>query len=313
MDYLIDLDAINTYNSKLEQTKGNITRIVDSIGSNYLSTISGSEISSAINKAKNSIERLKTAVNNTHTWFNNYKTEINTTETNLSSFNVPNGISLTEFKGEFIDLFGRITMPAIKTNGDPLINYVEYPDNSNLVSFTYNGKDFFVVNTKIPIADYEQYIKSNKMYQDAGLLGGQCMILSQYYAVDLLRGTYTKKSDMADLKGGPATRINEPCVSSDYNVVANYVFNEIMEGNPVVLQVTQKHSDQGKRHLVTVVGFTSDVRSAADMNPDNILVLDCYDGRIQTLSERNRRFFAQGGTYLAYGPTEKFKTKEVNT
>jgi hypothetical protein len=55
-----------------------------------------------------------------------------------------------------------------------------------------------------------------------------------------------------------------------------------------------------------MVGYTSDVKSAADLTPDKILVLDCVDGKVQTLSERNRKLFNQGGTYQALGPTEKF-------
>ena len=186
-------------------------------------------------------------------------------------------------------------------------------------NYTYNGQNFNVVNTKTDIATYEQYVQSNKLSQNNGLLGSECMLLSQYYATDLLRGTFTKKSTMANAEGSPATRINEKKVSKDPNEVLQYTYQELSEGHPVVLQVSQVNSNKGDRHLVTAVGYNSSVKSAADLTPDNILVLDCVDGKIQTLGQarseggHERYLFAQGGNYQAIGPTETFLSKEVNT
>ena len=62
----------------------------------------------------------------------------------------------------------------------------------------------------------------------------------------------------------------------------------------------------------------SSVTSAQDLTPDKILVLDCVDGKIQTLGQarseggHERRLYAQGGNYQALGPTENFLSKEVN-
>ena len=151
------------------------------------------------------------------------------------------------------------------------------------------------------------------MYQNAGALNGQCMIASQIYARDLLTGTYSSKSNFVNMKGSPATRINERVRSQDKDDVLKYVFDEVREGHPVVLQVTQKRSNEGLRHLVTVVGFKEEVTSYSDLTPENILVLDTVDGKIQTLSERNRSLYNQGGKgFQALGPTDVFLAKEVN-
>lgn len=188
--------------------------------------------------------------------------------------------------------------------------------NSNLDSLilvNYNGNNYYVVNTKISVLDYSEYVQKNKMYQNAGALNGQCMIASQIYARDLLTGTYSSKSDFVNMKGSPATRINERVRSQDKDDVLKYVFDEVREGHPVVLQVTQKRSNEGLRHLVTVVGFKEEVTSYSDLTPENILVLDNVDGKIQTLSERNRSLYNQGGKgFQALGPTDVFLAKEVN-
>ena len=182
-----------------------------------------------------------------------------------------------------------------------------------MTSYQYDGKKFNVVNTKTSIDDYANYIQSNKMYQNAGFMDGQCMLLSQYYAKDLLTGKNTSKSTMADHGGAPAVRINERVQSeTNEDPVLEYAYQELSEGHPVVLQVTQRHSDQGLRHLVTAVGYDSSVTSSSDLTPDKILVLDCVDGQIQTLDKRNRKLYNQGGKYQALGPTEKFLAAEVN-
>ena len=144
------------------------------------------------------------------------------------------------------------------------------------------------------------------------------MLLSQYYAKDLLTGKPTSKNTVVNLGGSPATRLNERMRSTNVNDILNYTYNELNQGHPVVLQVSQVRSDQGARHLVTAVGYSSDVKGPQDMTPDKILVLDCVDGKIQTLGQSRetgghaRRLFAQGGNYQALGPTEKFLAKEVN-
>ena len=176
----------------------------------------------------------------------------------------------------------------------------------SMYSYDYNGQKFNVTNTKINVDDYAAYLQKNKMYQNAGFLGSQCMLLSQYYASDMLRGEYTSKDTMANHGGSPAVKMNERTKSSEEQPVKDYMYQELSQGHPVVLQVTQKRSNEGLRHLVTAVGYSSNVTSSADLTPENILVLDCVDGKVQTLSERNRKLYAQGGTYQALGPTNKF-------
>ena len=99
-----------------------------------------------------------------------------------------------------------------------------------------------------------------------------------------------------------------PYTSAIYDVKESieYMYNELSQGHPVVLQVTQKRSNEGLRHLVTAVGYSSSVNSYQDLTPENILVLDCVDGKVQTLNERNRKLYNQGGKYQSLGPTEKF-------
>ena len=185
--------------------------------------------------------------------------------------------------------------------------------SGTMVAYNFNGKNFNVVNTKISLDDYTAYINKNKMTQNNGLLGGDCMLLSQYYASDMLSGKYTSKSDMANTKGAPAVKMNEVMSTPNKDEALQYMYSELNQGHPVTLQATQVNTKKdGSRHIVTVVGYTSDVTSASDLNKDNILVLDNVDGKIQTLGQarseggHDRDLFAQGGKYQVKGPTESF-------
>ena len=193
----------------------------------------------------------------------------------------------------------------------------EAVEGGKMLKVTINGKEYYVANTKINCLDYEQYVQKNGLHQNAGLLSGECMLLSQYYAVDMLRGTHTTKATMAKAGGGCALRMADYVKSPDQEPVLKYIYDEALAGRPTVLQVTQVRSYQGLRHLVTVVGFDSSVKSYKDLTPDKILVLDCVDGKIQTLGQSRsegghaRKLYNQGGNYFARGATQEFLAKEV--
>ncbi len=312
MDYIINIDTIQNKKIELNTLKTNVVQITNEVSSGYINSVSGTEISSLITKIKNSSQRLNKAYTNSYNWLDKYITAINDLENKLASQKLSNNETVKAFKGEFTDIFSKQVIPILKTGYEPQ-GFSISDSNGSLTGLNFRGTDFNIVNTKIPIQQYEAYIQKNGLYQNAGLLGGQCMLLSQYYASDMLSGKYTSRSTMQGHGGSPAVKMNEGMTDANSQPVLDYVYKEVNEGNPVVLQVSQKLSYKGARHLVTVVGYASNVKSAADLTPDNILVLDCVDGKIQTLGQarseggHERYLFNQNGVYLAYGPTEKFK------
>lgn len=313
MDFEADLSALNSSQSDFDSMNSAIKTINSDVKGSYLNKLSGTEISSLGSRIVDSVERLEKAYNNSNTWLTNYNSELNSLEDQLSNFSGPNMTKPETFSKEFSDLFTKATVPLITTAAKKAREEEKALLASHLRAYQYTDKegttgDFYMVNTRISPTEYEAYIQQNKMYQNAGLLDGQCLVLSQYYAMDMISGKKTSKQTMKELGGAPAPRINEGCSSITEDAVLEYVYREVNEGNPVVLQVTQKlTASKGWRHLVTVVGYDKSVKSAKDLTPDKILVLDCVDGKIQKLSERNRKLYNQNNKYLAYGPTEKFK------
>lgn len=205
------------------------------------------------------------------------------------------------------------------SNKNDTSSIIESVNGGKMLKVKIDGKEYYIANTKINALDYEEYVQKNGLTQNDGVCAGDCMILSQYYAVDMMRGTWTSKETMVNGEGSPATRINDYVQSENEDDVLKYIYDEVLDGRTTVLQVTQVNSDKGDRHLVTVVGFDSSVKSYHDLNADTILVLDCFDGEVQTLSKsrseggHERDLFAQGGTYFARGATDNFIAKEVET
>lgn len=200
---------------------------------------------------------------------------------------------------------------------DDSISILGSVNGGKMLKIKFEGKEYYVPNTKINCLTYQKYVQNNRLYQNAGLLGGDCLLLSQYYAMDMMRGTYTRGNTMAAAQGSPATRINSFVKSPSREPILKYIYKEALEGRPTALQVTQVNSYKGDRHWVTVVGFSTSVKSYKDLNADTLLVLDCVDGKMQVLSKsrakggHQRDLFAQGGNYLVRGATSKFLNSEV--
>jgi len=116
MDYIIDLSSLSSKSSDLNSSKSNIDTIND------MTIYGDSDIDPYLEKINETIKRIKNGYNNASTWMTGYIDDMNTLESNLASLNSANLITPTEFNKEFEDIFSKVTMPAIKTGGDTVIN-----------------------------------------------------------------------------------------------------------------------------------------------------------------------------------------------
>ena len=195
--------------------------------------------------------------------------------------------------------------------------------DGKMLKVSFGGKEFYVTNTEINCLDYENYVQESGIYQNMGVGGNQCQTLAQIYAVDMLRGSWTSAAEIEDTNGmswSPYHRMeNIKKSETSTKPIIDFTYNELKAGRPVALQVSQVNSDLGERHWVTVVGFSSNVKSANDLNADTLLVIDCVDGTIQTLSQsrslggHERDLYKWNGVYQVNGATSEFLESEVNS
>lgn len=120
-DYIIDLESLNTKSTNLNTQKGNVEKIVENYNSSSL-TSQADGISKVTAKIKNNMERLTKGYTNSDTWLSNYNSELTSIEAGLASFENETLTVPIEFQGTFEDIFGKVTMPAVKTGGDPNCN-----------------------------------------------------------------------------------------------------------------------------------------------------------------------------------------------
>ena len=304
-------DKISNGLSELSSESSSVLSSCNSIDAGAVGDFSPGTVSATAN-IQSGVSKISTYVNSLSNNFNGsislyreaYEEEKNLTENELKEAE------------DNDDTVGTIELVANNTV-DAESSIIGSAENGKMLKITYEGKEYYICDSKINCLDYQEYVQSNGLTQNNYVCGDDCMVLSQYYAVDMMRGTYTSKDDMVHGRGAPAPRINDYVKSDTQDSVLKYIYDEAMEGRPTVLQVSQVDSDKGARHLVTVVGFDATVEGYKDLNADTIFVLDCVDGKLQTLSKsrasggHERDLYKQNGGYLARGATSEFLNKEV--
>lgn len=117
MDYEINITSLNSKLSDLEKLKNDVDNIYNIFNSSYINTMNSSELSSIKSNISQSITRLKNSYVNSINWLNNYINDLNTLEDSLANFNATNINEILEFKGEFVNIFSKVTIPALRVKG----------------------------------------------------------------------------------------------------------------------------------------------------------------------------------------------------
>ena len=117
MDYEILLSTLQGKSDEYNALKSTVNSFTEECKSS-MNSMSSTEIANLYNQLMNSTERLNKGYNNCGTWLQDYLSGLNSLESSLANFTSNNIETPTEFKGEFIDLFGRRVIPTLKANGD---------------------------------------------------------------------------------------------------------------------------------------------------------------------------------------------------
>lgn len=165
-----------------------------------------------------------------------------------------------------------------------------YGDNTETISAL--GDEWVVAKTKYDVLAYEEYIKNNGVKQDSDTAkyGDYCLAFSYVHAYDL----YTGIEENAQAAGNYAHAAEfEDYVSDSKEKVLSKIYDEIMKGKPVVLQVNG-NKEGTVRHFVTVVGFKSGVASAENLKESDLLIVDSWDGKVERMDTSSSRFMTTG-------------------
>ena len=164
-------------------------------------------------------------------------------------------------------------------NMDPTVG------NNLIKYYYYNGQEYVIPNTKNDLSAFEGKV-CNKISQltDKDNCYSACLSVAEYYGVFLQRG------DLSRMSQYNACNYNyqgygsfKPMYNKTKNDALKMVYNEIINGKVVVLQVTGT-TKRVTRHFVTVVGYRRDVYNQDDLKEEDLLAIDAWTGCFITLS-----------------------------
>lgn len=207
----------------------------------------------------------------------------------LSKINTNNVDVTTEEGKESIE---KVVLEKINnsTVDESVLTEAIYGDNTTIVNML-NGS-WVVAKTVSNIQEYASYVSSNSVSQtaDTSKYGDSCLSFSYSHAYDLFTGTRTNTASAANYTH---SSYFVDFINDDKTTVLNKIYDEIMKGRPVVLQVNG--NKQGtSRHFVTVVGFKNGITSADSLTEDDLLIMDSWDGKVERMDTETSRFMTTG-------------------
>ena len=299
-DFNINLSTLASKETELTGLSSDANSIYNDFSSSTLNNLSSTEISSLSSNISKSFTRLKNGYNNSSTWYQKYVKGINSIEDALASLSGDGLTTPTEFKGEFVDLFGKKVMPVLKTGAtaeEKAIKLSDTPTGDGTIDLQLLGNDYVIANTDASLMEYyKNVILNQNLFQSSDkAYGDQCLGFSYNYAY----GLYTNDRSISGKTCRNDTSYGnyfKEFKTNDEREYLNKIYDEISAGRPVVVQVIGSRSKQ-TRHYVAAVGFNKNVKSASDLKSTDLLIMDVYDGQIKNVVP----YGASSGRYIASG------------
>lgn len=156
---------------------------------------------------------------------------------------------------------------------------------------TASYKDYVVVRCKQSV---ESFAKAtlNKVSQNAGSYSDLCLSFAYYHAYKLFDGSaLSSMSARAASKYQYAAKFKK-AENDDMSIIVGLVYDNINNNKPVVMQVNGNKAGTS-RHYVTVVGYRSG-KSRSELTGKDLLIIDSYDGKLETMDTSSSRFMMTG-------------------
>ena len=159
---------------------------------------------------------------------------------------------------------------------------IDYESEYRVIQGAWNLKDF--VNN----------MRSRGIYQGSNesKYSGHCLSFAFFHTHVLYTGDKSGNADIAMKYGGNGLKEYD---NNDKQEVLKIIYNELIQGKPLVLQVNG-NSEGTSRHYVTVVGMKKTVTSAGDLKDTDLLIFDAHQGTIRKVGVKGsgNRFMVTG-------------------
>ena len=184
-----------------------------------------------------------------------------------------------------------------KIKDDGTLN-INLNGSDGMIDYNFEGKDYLVADTKLSLNDYAKIIQRNHIAQRfSSAYNDKCLGFSSVHAGDLYTGRTTSTGDDGAAYHSAVSLVWDDSDKTWSKTEAlKKVYNEISNGRPVVMQVNGARRKNGSwgRHFVTVVGVKKDAAESGVITEDDLLIIDSYDGNIESMDKDNSRFMTRG-------------------
>lgn len=170
--------------------------------------------------------------------------------------------------------------------------------SAGMIAYTFEGKEYLVADTKLSLNDYARIIQQRHIAQRfSSEYSDKCLGFSSVHAGDLYTGRTTSTGDDgANYHSAVSLVWDDSDRTWSKTEAIQKIYNEISNGRPVVMQVNGSRRKNGSwgRHFVTVVGVKKDAAESGSISERDFLIIDSYDGNIESMDQDNSRFMTRG-------------------
>ena len=172
----------------------------------------------------------------------------------------------------------------------------------NLAS--YNGVEFKVVNTAVDPMTCAKLVRDSICTHPGGTdkYSGYCLGFANYYVYCMVDNVTNVDLSVALRKYMTSRKLSyKKELYSNPNTMMAQLYDLLSAGLPQMLMV-EAILHRGSRHFVTVVGYRSSVTRREDLRPQDLLIIDSFDGKLESMDPAieqvdTRVLFKQDGKY----------------
>lgn len=176
-------------------------------------------------------------------------------------------------------------------------NFINIPPGNRQGKIHANLNDYVLIGGKNKLVNFINTLSANNVSQKAHeRFSNFCLSFSYYHAYHF----HTNNFDLSPLAASRYAEAShfQNFLSPNKQAVLKTVYNSLRQNKPVVLQVNGNAAGT-TRHFATVVGYKNHVKSASQLQEEDLLIIDSWDGDLETMDAAKSRFmFAdQKGNY----------------
>lgn len=181
---------------------------------------------------------------------------------------------------------------STKTTTSTTVKVEKSVKSSNVNTIDILGSKYDVIKSSISPQDYQSFAYDKGIRQNSNTerYSDLCLAFSYVHASNIYNGSYSDNAESA-YNWAHASEFSD-YFNDDKTETLKVVYDQVMDGKPVILQVNGNKSGTS-RHFVTVVGIKDGVNKEKITEQD-LLILDSWDAKLERMDESTSRFMTTG-------------------